>query len=89
MSLTNAVVHFKSPTDYPVLVTFTCRSGHKVRCIWMTYIHSGKTLTYIERKADANEGVRHTNVDDKEYFQSLVDEVLKADPTVVRRISRN
>ena len=46
-----------------------------------------KTLTYIETEADTNEGVRHANADDKEYFQSLVDEVLKADPAVVRRMS--
>ena len=42
MSLTNAVVHFSAPMDYPVLVTFIYRLSHKVRCIWMTYIHSGR-----------------------------------------------
>ena len=47
-----------------------------------------KTLTYIEVEADANERVRHANIDDKEYFQSLVDVVLKADPAVVRRMSQ-
>ena len=47
-----------------------------------------KTLTYIEVEADTNEGVRHVSADDKEYFQSLVDEVLKAEPLVVRRMSQ-
>ena len=42
-----------------------------------------RTLTYTEVGADTNEGVWHANADDKEYFQSLVDEVLKADPAVV------
>ena len=37
-----------------------------------------KTLMYIEAEVDTNEGVRHINADDKEYFQSLVDEVLKS-----------
>ena len=45
-----------------------------------------KTLLYIEVEVDTNEGVRHGNIDDKEYFQSLVDEVLKADPAVVRHM---
>ena len=47
-----------------------------------------KTLTYIEAEADTNEGVQHANADDKEYFQSLVDEVLKVDPAVVRCMSQ-
>ncbi|XP_057528298.1 uncharacterized protein LOC130807031 [Amaranthus tricolor] len=47
-----------------------------------------KTLKYLEAEEDANEEVWHANVDDKEYFQSLVDEVLKADPAVVRRMSQ-
>ena len=47
-----------------------------------------KTLKYLEPEEDANEEVRHANVDDKEYFQSLVDEVLKIDPFVVRRVSQ-
>ena len=47
-----------------------------------------KTLTYIEAEADTNEGVRHANANDKEYFQSLVDEVLKADPAVICRMSQ-
>ena len=46
-----------------------------------------RTLKYTEVGADTNEEVRHANADDKEYFQSLVDEVLKADPAVVRRLS--
>ena len=46
------------------------------------------TLTYTEVGDDTNEGVRHTNADNKEYFQSLVDEVLKFDPAVVRRLSQ-
>ena len=46
------------------------------------------TLTYTEVGDDTNEGVRHANADDKEYFQSLVDEVLKSDPAVVRRLSQ-
>ena len=45
-----------------------------------------KTLTYTEAEADTNEGVKHANVDDKEYFQSLVDEVLKVNSAVVRRM---
>ena len=40
MYLTNAVVHFKAPMDCRVLVNSINRSGHKVRCIWMTFIHS-------------------------------------------------
>ena len=47
-----------------------------------------RTLTYIEVEANTNEGVRHANIDDKEYFQLLVDEVLKADPAIVRRMSQ-
>ncbi|XP_057516592.1 uncharacterized protein LOC130797835 [Amaranthus tricolor] len=47
-----------------------------------------KTLKYLEAEEDANEEVRHANTDDNEYFQSLVDEVLKADPAVVRRMSQ-
>ena len=47
-----------------------------------------KTLKYLDAEEDANEEVRHANADDKEYFQSLVDEVLKADPSVVRRVSQ-
>ena len=43
---------------------------------------------YTEVGVDTNEGVRHANADEKEYFQSLVDEVLKADPTVVRHLSQ-
>ena len=42
-----------------------------------------KTLTYIEAEAETDEGVRQANADDKEYFQSLVDKVLKADLAVV------
>ena len=45
-------------------------------------------MTYTEVGDDTNEGVRHANADDKEYFQSLVDEVLKADPAVVRLLSQ-
>ena len=41
------------------------------------------TLTHTEVGDDTNKGVRHANADDKEYFQSLVDEVLKSDPAVV------
>ena len=37
---------------------------------------------------DTDEGGRYANADDKEYFQSLVDEVLKSDPAVVRRMSQ-
>ena len=52
--------------------------------LYLDDIHSfRRTLTYTEVGADTNEGVRHANADDKEYFQSLVDEVLKADPAVV------
>ena len=47
-----------------------------------------KTLTYTEAEADTNKEVWHTNVDDKEYFQSLVDDVLKAYPVVIRRMSQ-
>ena len=46
------------------------------------------TLTYTEVRDDTNEEVRHANADNKECFQSLVDKVLKADPTVVRRLSQ-
>ena len=46
------------------------------------------TLTYTEVGDDTNEGVRHTNSDDKEYFQFLVNEVLKFDPAVVRHLSQ-
>ena len=46
-----------------------------------------RTLTYIKVEANTNEEIRHTNTDDKEYFQSLVDELLKADPAVVRHMS--
>ena len=42
-----------------------------------------KTLTYTEAEVDTNEGVRHANADIKEYFQSLVYEVLKVDLAVV------
>ena len=35
-----------------------------------------------------NEEVRHANADDKEYFQSLIDEVLKADPAILQRMSQ-
>ena len=45
-----------------------------------------KTLTYIEAKADANEGVRHANADDKEYFQLLVDEVLNRSCSCTTRV---
>ncbi|XP_057527371.1 uncharacterized protein LOC130806355 [Amaranthus tricolor] len=47
-----------------------------------------KTLKYLDAEEDANEEVRHANADDKEYFQSLVDEVLKSDPSVLRRVSQ-
>ncbi|XP_057515127.1 uncharacterized protein LOC130796755 isoform X2 [Amaranthus tricolor] len=46
------------------------------------------TLTYTKVRDDTNEGVRYANADDKEYFQFLVDEVLKYDPAVVRRLSQ-
>ena len=88
MYLTNAVVHFKALMDCLVLFISICRPTHKVRCIWMTFIHSRVTLTYTEVGADTNEGVRQANADDKEYFQLLVDEVLKADTAVVRRLSQ-
>ncbi|XP_057518331.1 uncharacterized protein LOC130799241 [Amaranthus tricolor] len=47
-----------------------------------------RTLKYLEPEEDASEEVRHANADDKEYFQSLVDEVLRADPSVVRCMSQ-
>ena len=47
-----------------------------------------KTLKYLEPEEDANEEVRHANADDKEYFQSLVHEVLKVDLSVVWRVSQ-
>ena len=47
-----------------------------------------RILTYIEAEADANKEVRHTSADNKEYFQSLVDKVLKADLAVVRHMSQ-
>ena len=43
------------------------------------------TLTYTGVGEDTNEGVRHANADGKEY---LVDEVLKADLAVVRRLTQ-
>ncbi|XP_057517427.1 uncharacterized protein LOC130798453 [Amaranthus tricolor] len=46
------------------------------------------TLTYTEVGDDNNEGVRYANADDKDYFQSLVDEVQKSEPAVVRRLSQ-
>ena len=88
MCLTNAVVHFKAPMDFPVLVYFYF-SIRSQGSLYLDDIHLfWKTLTYIKAEADTNEGVRHANADDKEYFQSLVDEVLKADPAVVRRLSQ-
>ena len=55
----------------------------------MDHIHAfWKKLTYIEVEDDTNKGIRHENADDKKYFQSLVDEVLKADPVIVRRMSQ-
>ena len=44
------------------------------------------TLRYTKVGDETNEGVRYANADDKEYFQSLVDEVLKSDPAIVRRM---
>ena len=45
-------------------------------------------LRYTEVGDETNEGVRYANANDKEYFQSLVDEVLKSDPAVIRRMSQ-
>ena len=45
-------------------------------------------MRYTEIGDDTNEGIRYANADDKEYFQSLVDEVLKSDLAVVRRLSQ-
>ena len=57
--------------------------------LYLDDIHSfWKTLKDLEAEEDANEEIRHANADDKEYFPSLVDEVLKADPSVVRRVSQ-
>ena len=88
MCLTNAVVHFKAPMDFPVLVYFYF-SIRSQGSLYLDDIHLfWRTLTYIEVEANTNEGVRHANIDDKEYFQLLVDEVLKADPAIVRRMSQ-
>ncbi|XP_057538101.1 uncharacterized protein LOC130815629 [Amaranthus tricolor] len=46
------------------------------------------TLRYTEVEDETYEGVRYANANDIEYFQSLVDEVLKSDPAVVRRMSQ-
>ncbi|XP_057517078.1 uncharacterized protein LOC130798205 [Amaranthus tricolor] len=45
------------------------------------------TLRYTEVGDEPNEEVRNANANDKEYFQSLVDEVLKSDPAFVRRMA--
>ena len=88
MYLTNAVVHFKAPMDCLVLVIFYL-SLRSQGCLYLDDIHLfWRTLTYTGVGADTNKGLRHANADDKEFFQSLVDEVLKADPAVVRRLSQ-
>ena len=46
------------------------------------------TLRYTEVGDETNEGVQFANANDKKYFQSLVDEVLKFDPAVTRRMSQ-
>ena len=46
------------------------------------------TLRYTEVGDETNEGVRYANANDKEYFQSLIDKVLKSDPAVIRRMSQ-
>jgi hypothetical protein len=46
-----------------------------------------RTLKYAEA-GEPDEEVRHANAYDKDYFQGLVDEVLKADPAVIRRMSQ-
>ena len=47
-----------------------------------------KTLTYIEVEDDTNKEVWQANAEAKKYFQSLVDDILKADPAIVRRMSQ-
>ncbi|XP_057515687.1 PKS-NRPS hybrid synthetase cheA-like [Amaranthus tricolor] len=46
------------------------------------------TLRYTEVGDQTSEGVQYANADDKEYFQSLVDEILRSDPAVVRQMSQ-
>ena len=45
-------------------------------------------MRYTELGDETNEGVQYANANDKEYFQSLVEKVLKSDPAVVRRMSQ-
>ncbi|XP_057549129.1 uncharacterized protein LOC130827425 [Amaranthus tricolor] len=45
------------------------------------------TLRYTEVGDEPHEEVRNANANDKEYFESLVDEVLKSDPAFVRRMA--
>ena len=47
-----------------------------------------RTLQYAEADEYPNEQVRQAVHHDKDYFQSLVDEVLNADPAVIRRMSQ-
>ena len=62
-----------------------CTSNHPWIAVCLLFL---SVAQFTEVGADTNERVRHANVNDKEYFQSLVDEVLKADPLVVRRLSQ-
>ncbi len=47
-----------------------------------------RTLKYAEAGNEANEEVRDANAYDKDYFEGLVEEVLNADPAVIRHMSQ-
>ncbi|XP_057531317.1 uncharacterized protein LOC130809499 [Amaranthus tricolor] len=65
----------------------TCIGSHGA--LYVDDIHQfWSTLRYTEVGDETHEGVRFANANDKEHFQSLVDEVLKSDPAVVRRMSQ-
>ena len=72
--------------DCRVLVIYICLS---VNTVYADDIHPfWTTLRYTKVGDETSKGVRYANADDKEYFQSLFDEVLKSDPVVVRRMSQ-
>ncbi|XP_057544016.1 uncharacterized protein LOC130823414 [Amaranthus tricolor] len=60
---------------------------------WNPLVESSTIEEYEDKwqvivRDETDEEVRYPNANDKEYFQSLVDEVLKSDPAVVRRMSQ-
>ena len=50
--------------------------------IYLDDMHSFWNILWQIKDEDTNDNVRHANADDKRYFQSLMDKVLKADPNV-------